>query len=108
MTEPASPAQLTSIVASAQNTLSLAANQTYVVDAPATATGRRARTWWLKNLGPADVWLRWDGGDAAIDDPQSIVLEAGEIIPGLVFHHLSLCCARQPGGGARVSFAITS
>lgn len=59
-----------------QNTRDLTAGQEAVYQATGPLGGG-VFSWDLMNFGPGDIWMRWDGQDAAADDDASLWLPAG-------------------------------
>lgn len=60
-----------------QNTITLTTNQQASYEMPALITGNPGVfNWDVFNLGPGDLWMRWDGVAATVNDPGSIHLPA--------------------------------
>lgn len=74
-----------------QNTIALAAGQQVAYQCPA-AVGAAAGvfSWDLFNAGPSDIWVRWDGQDAAINDPGSLWLPSGIGYTGAITNRMTV------------------
>lgn len=60
-----------------QNTRALTAGQ-QVAYQMTGGLGNTVFSWDLFNIGPSDLWARWDGhGEAAVNDPASVLLPSG-------------------------------
>jgi hypothetical protein len=72
------PANLVRLQATRQNTIALDGTKVVLVRRPDTDGGPDVWTWYVLNIGPGNLWLRWDGlGYAGVADPNSISLPAG-------------------------------
>lgn len=84
-----------------QNTRDLTAGQ-QVVYQMTSPLGGGVFSWDLMNFGPSDIWIRWDGQDAAADDNASLWLPAGTGYDQALTNRMSV----YSGGDSTISFVV--
>ena len=69
-----------------QNTRALTTGEQAAYERMAVTGGASAGvfSWDIMNLGPSDIWVRWDGTDAVVNDPNAISLPANTGYQGAI------------------------
>lgn len=87
------PANLKSIMATQQNTITLQDGEPVVIRPPRVAGGPDVWTWQLLNVGPGICYARWDGlGYAASQDEHSLYIPPGVGFSGMRARVITLAC----------------